>query len=169
MPPASEWRSYSVTSPKEDAEHPEIRENGGYFRVDTEGQRFIKWWDDLCGSEKEAIRAMPNFDADKFKKITGIDVNDENGHTRCYRISWVKKPCYEVGEKVIIKSLDSKHDDGFVFGVNSRMEQYSGQTATITDVEKGRDMDHYRYFIDLDRKNEWAWSASMFSGAVVTE
>ena len=86
VPPASEWRSYTITSHEEDREHPECEKNGGYFRIDQGGQRFINWWEKLDSSERQVICSIPNFDAMKFKKITGIDVNDGTKHTRCYEV-----------------------------------------------------------------------------------
>ena len=166
--PASEWRSYNDTTAEEDAAHPDIREKGGYLRVDENGQRFIEWWKSLSKGEQQEVMGIPNFDKVTFKEITGIDVDNDNAHTRCYQIKILPKPCYEVGDKVIIKDLDSRHDAGIVFGVSPRMEKYSGLTATITSVEKeGRSMERYCYSVDLDTLHEWKWSASMFQGAVV--
>ena len=32
------------------------------------------WWDKYTDKEKAVIMSMPNFDKDKFKQITGIEV-----------------------------------------------------------------------------------------------
>ena len=85
IPPESEWRPYSDTTEEEDSEHPECKKNGGYFCIDKEGKRFIRWWESLIESERDVILSIPNFDAEKFKKITGIDVTDSTKHTRCYK------------------------------------------------------------------------------------
>lgn len=56
--------------------HPEYDKVGGYFKciVVTDVDR-QKWWNNLTEKEKEAIKAIPNFDAKKFKKCTGISIN----------------------------------------------------------------------------------------------
>lgn len=40
----------------------------------AEDEDKAQWWQSLEPSEKEAILSIPNFDADIFKGITGIDV-----------------------------------------------------------------------------------------------
>ena len=35
---------------------------------------YQEWWDKLTGDQKQCIKEIPNFDAEKFKQITGIDV-----------------------------------------------------------------------------------------------
>jgi hypothetical protein len=34
----------------------------------------IKWWNELSERERNVIKSIPNFDAEKFFKITGIRV-----------------------------------------------------------------------------------------------
>ena len=36
------------------------------------------WWYNLSDYEKNVIKSLPNFDAEIFKEITGIDVNISN-------------------------------------------------------------------------------------------
>ena len=60
---------------EEKERHPEYKTIGGYVKTVTitESDR-QKWWDELAEEEKEAVKELPNFDADKFKKCTGISV-----------------------------------------------------------------------------------------------
>ncbi len=55
--------------------HSEYKTIGGYVRTVTitDNDRQI-WWDNLPEEEKEAVKELPNFDADKFKKCTGITI-----------------------------------------------------------------------------------------------
>ena len=49
---------------------------GGYLKTCNTSDCYKEWWGDLTVSEKEIIKQIPNFDADKFHIITGIDVNE---------------------------------------------------------------------------------------------
>lgn len=56
--------------------HPEYKAKGGYFKpVDFE-TTYKMMWDRLNDEEKQAVMEIPNFDAEVFKEITGIDVNE---------------------------------------------------------------------------------------------
>ena len=63
---------------EEKEKHPEHKTIGGYiktFVVTTEDKQ--KWWDELLEEEKKAIIMLPNFDADKFRECTGIEVKND--------------------------------------------------------------------------------------------
>ena len=47
---------------------------GGYLHVGTGKPDYAGWWDGLTDEERATIIAIPNFDADKWAYITGIDV-----------------------------------------------------------------------------------------------
>ena len=53
--------------------HPEYKTIGGYIKtyIATIDEK-QKWWDGLSENYKEVIKALPNFDADKFCKCVGI-------------------------------------------------------------------------------------------------
>ena len=63
----------SVMTEKEKEEHPEYETTGGCTKavVATEEDK-EKWWNDLAESDKEVIRALPNFDFDKFRQCVGF-------------------------------------------------------------------------------------------------
>ena len=60
-------------------EHPDHKITGGYLEKTEAGriythEPFLTWWNSLNEREKEIIKNIPNFDAEKFFKITGIRV-----------------------------------------------------------------------------------------------
>ena len=58
--------------------HPEAEIIGGYLKKLNKFECNIKWWRDLSDEEKAIIIAIPNFDKEIFKEITGIDIDKEN-------------------------------------------------------------------------------------------
>ena len=52
--------------------YPEHKTTGGYLRTQDIKQSFQKVWECLSDDEKDIIRSIPNFDAEKFEQITGI-------------------------------------------------------------------------------------------------
>ena len=59
---------------EEKEKHPEHKTIGGFvktFTVTTEDKQ--KWWDSLSKEDKDEVKALPNFDADKFCKCVGIE------------------------------------------------------------------------------------------------
>lgn len=56
--------------------HPEHETIGGYLKVCDTGKAFSTWWDSLTKNEKSTIKNIPNFNAEKFLQLTGIQVND---------------------------------------------------------------------------------------------
>ena len=62
---------------EEKAAHPEAKITGGYLKqLDTSECGSI-WWRGLNDYEKSIIKAIPNFDKEIFKEITGVDVDME--------------------------------------------------------------------------------------------
>lgn len=60
---------------KEKEEHPSYKVVGGFIKeikVTTGDKQ--KWWNSLGKERKQIIMTLPNFDADKFKLCTGIEV-----------------------------------------------------------------------------------------------
>ena len=71
-----EWiRSDNMTDEEKEA-HPTYECAGGYLKVLDESECGQIWWDGLSETKKAIIKAIPNFDADKFEKCTGIEVGD---------------------------------------------------------------------------------------------
>lgn len=61
---------------EEKVAHPEHETIGGYLKVCDTGKAFSTWWDSLTKNEKSIIKNIPNFNAEKFLQLTGIQVND---------------------------------------------------------------------------------------------
>ena len=65
----------------EKKEHPEYKTTGGYLKVFDFKEACKNMWNNLTEEEKnKVITELPNFDADKFNLITGIDVNKNNNN-----------------------------------------------------------------------------------------
>lgn len=58
--------------------HPEAETTGGYLKKLNKFECNIEWWCGLSDKEKAIIIAIPNFDKEIFKEITGIDIDKEN-------------------------------------------------------------------------------------------
>jgi len=59
---------------EEKAAHPKYKTTGGYLKVCNMDKVFLTWWDSLNERERNIIKSIPNFDAEKFLQITGIRV-----------------------------------------------------------------------------------------------
>ena len=66
---------YNMTDEEKEA-HPTYECTYGYLKVLDESECGQIWWDGLSETKKAIIKAIPNFDADKFEKCTGIKVGD---------------------------------------------------------------------------------------------
>ena len=70
-----EWIYSDNMTDEEKEQYPEYKTTGGYLKELDESKCAQIWWDNLSFSEKKIIEALPNFDAEIFKEITGIDIN----------------------------------------------------------------------------------------------
>ena len=61
---------------KEKEKYPTFDTTGGYLKVLDESETAQIWWDGLSEKNKETIKSIPNFDAEKFEKCTGIKVGE---------------------------------------------------------------------------------------------
>ena len=69
-----EWVEYTDAEKKESV----IRQcTGGYLKKYTYKEACANWWNKYTDDEKQIIMTMPNFDADIFEEITGIDVHGD--------------------------------------------------------------------------------------------
>ena len=68
------WICADDMTDEERAAHPDHVTTGGYLRRGTGKPDFAGWWSQLNDDERAVILAIPNFDADKWKLITGIEV-----------------------------------------------------------------------------------------------
>lgn len=72
----------SDMSRDEKKNHPGYKSTGGYLKtiIVTKKEK-QKWWDKLSEEERQEVYDIPNFDAEKFEKCTGIKVNKKNINT----------------------------------------------------------------------------------------
>jgi len=69
-----EWVYFEDMTEEEKKEHPEAEITGGYLKEYDLKESASKWWNELKNYEKEIIKNIPNFDVEKFYKITGVKV-----------------------------------------------------------------------------------------------
>ena len=68
------WVYSSDMTDEEKTAHPEHETTGGYLKVLNETECAQVWWDGVSENVKNTIKSLPNFDAEVFKRCTGIDV-----------------------------------------------------------------------------------------------
>ncbi|WP_074097999.1 pentapeptide repeat-containing protein [Clostridioides difficile] len=69
-----EWVYAKNMSEEEKKNNPKYETVGGYLKVFTFEEMCKNMWNNLTDEEKKVIMEIPNFDADIFKEITGIEV-----------------------------------------------------------------------------------------------
>lgn len=70
-------RSENMTD-EEKAAHPEHETTGGYLKIVDFKTACEMMWSKLSDDEKLAVMQLPNFDAEVFEDITGINVNSDD-------------------------------------------------------------------------------------------
>ncbi len=70
-----EYIYLSDMTDEEKAAHPEAKTTGGYLKILDNSECAVIWWRGLSDRQKAVITAIPNFDKEIFKQITGIDVD----------------------------------------------------------------------------------------------
>ena len=65
------WIEYTDEEKQSDKDKDLI---GGYLKTYAYKEACKNWWNEYTDKEKAVIMSMPNFDKDKFKQITGIEV-----------------------------------------------------------------------------------------------
>ena len=69
------WVNDSIMTQKEKEDNPSYKSTGGYLKCISLKDAWRNMWDNLSHEKRRLFFDLPNFDADKFKHITGIDVN----------------------------------------------------------------------------------------------
>ena len=70
----TEWITYTEQEKKSDADKELI---GGYLKRYRFEEACRNWWNRYSLDEKKMFLEIPNFSAEKFKKITGIDITED--------------------------------------------------------------------------------------------
>ena len=68
------WTRFDKMTDKEKEIHQDAEVTGGYSKEADNTSEKQKWWNKLSDDDKKEIFSLPNFDAEIFKEITGIDV-----------------------------------------------------------------------------------------------
>ena len=74
----TEWIKSEHMTDQEKKEHPSHETTGGYLKVYDYKEAWRKAWDSATDEDKELLFKLPNFDAEVFKEISGIDVNERS-------------------------------------------------------------------------------------------
>ena len=72
----TKWVTSENMTGIEKIEHPESEATGGYLKELDFKLACREGWVEMTDDEKQAVKNLPNFDAEKFEQITGIDVNE---------------------------------------------------------------------------------------------
>ena len=73
---SSIWIYEKNMTDEEKETHPEYKTTGGYLKVFEFKEACKNMWDNMTDYEKHrVVTELPNFNADIFKEITGIDIN----------------------------------------------------------------------------------------------
>ena len=70
-----EWIYESDMTDIEKEKNPTYKTTGGYLKILDKSESAQVWWDGLDTTDKNIIKSIPNFDAEKFQKCTGIKVD----------------------------------------------------------------------------------------------
>lgn len=71
-----EWIYSEDMTDEEKAEYTTHKTTGGYLKVLDESECGQLWWSSLSDSQKNIIKAIPNFDVEIFFQCTGIRVDE---------------------------------------------------------------------------------------------
>ena len=77
----TEWVTKEKMSDKEKADNPSYKTTGGYLKVYDYKKAFQKAYNKASDEDKALLLKLPNFDAEVFKEISGIDVNAKKTKT----------------------------------------------------------------------------------------
>ena len=68
------WIYSEDMSDEEKSIHPEHEATGGYLKTVDFKTACKIMWDSLCDDGKQCVKEIPNFNAEVFKEITGIEI-----------------------------------------------------------------------------------------------
>ena len=72
------WVDESKITDQEKIDNVEFATTGGYLKVLTYKEAWLNAWNNATEEDKELLYALPNFNAEVFKEISGIDVNESS-------------------------------------------------------------------------------------------
>ena len=71
---ATVWIYQRNMTEQEKEQYPSYKTTGGYLKVFTYEEAWKNLWNSITDEEKQEIINIPNFDKNKFKEITGIEI-----------------------------------------------------------------------------------------------
>jgi len=74
----TEWIESEKMTNKEKEENPSYKNTGGYLKVYEYKEAWKIAYDKASNEEIKQLKALPNFDAEVFKEISGIDINERD-------------------------------------------------------------------------------------------
>jgi hypothetical protein len=72
----TKWIRENDMTKEEKEEHPEYKTIGGYLKEIPYKEAWENWWKSAKKEDKNTIKNLPNFDAEIFLEITGIDIKE---------------------------------------------------------------------------------------------
>ena len=90
----TQWIDAANMTDKEKADHPSHETTGGYLKVYEYQEAFKASYARASEEDKAKLFKLPNFDAEIFKEISGIDVNEKatiNIGGKNYRVSDIEQ------------------------------------------------------------------------------
>ncbi len=73
----TKWVADSEMTDQEKIDNPTFHCTGGYLKKIDYKEAFQESWNNAPQSERDAVKALPNFDADVFFEISGIRVDEK--------------------------------------------------------------------------------------------
>ena len=72
-----DWVYSEDMTDEEKEKHPEHETTGGFLRTLNKSSERQAWWKRLDEHREKEVKSIPNFDAKIFKRITGIEVGED--------------------------------------------------------------------------------------------
>lgn len=73
----TEWVYTEDMTDQEKQNAPNYKTLHGYLKIYSYKEAWLKAWEEAAEKDKKLLYKLPNFDAEVFKKISGIDVTEE--------------------------------------------------------------------------------------------
>jgi hypothetical protein len=77
----TKWIDKEDMTNEEKEQNPNYKTTNGYLKTYTYQEAWANAWANATDKDKKLLYALPNFDAEVFKEISGIDVNISNKKT----------------------------------------------------------------------------------------
>lgn len=96
----TEWIIEKNMTEEEKENHPDYKTTGGYLRVYDYKEAWKRAWDGTTEEDRELLYKLPNFDKEVFKKISGIDVDEDiNDDKTQEAMDLLKRKGYKIVKK----------------------------------------------------------------------